>query len=132
MFADERVVEIDFDVRCSYVEIYNETIYDLLESFGQNKLQIREDKQTTFLENCTEMHTSSLAEVLDVIKKGQYNRHVGSTNMNLESSRSHAVFTAFIKTKTVHKDGQNVMRSSRFHIVDLAGSERVKDTGAEG
>ena len=52
--------------------------------------------------------------------------------MNLESSRSHAVFTAFIKTKTVHKDGQNVMRSSRFHIVDLAGSERVKDTGAEG
>ncbi len=49
--------------------------------------------------------------------------------MNEKSSRSHAVFTAFISTMTVHKDGKKVMRSSRFHIVDLAGSERVKDTG---
>lgn len=52
--------------------------------------------------------------------------------MNLESSRSHAVFTAVIKTVSTHKDGQRVVRTSRFHIVDLAGSERVKDTNAEG
>jgi hypothetical protein len=48
--------------------------------------------------------------------------------MNIESSRSHAVFTAFIKTITLHDTGEKVVRSSRFHIVDLAGSERVKDT----
>jgi hypothetical protein len=59
MFSDERVVEIDFDVKCSYVEIYNETIYDLLE-IGRSKLQIREDKGNTFLENCTEVHVNSL------------------------------------------------------------------------
>ena len=104
MFSDERVVEIDFDVKCSYVEIYNETIYDLLE-IGRSKLQIREDKGNTFLENCTEVHVNSLQEVLDAIRRGQDNRHVAATNMNLESSRSHAVFTAYIKTKTVHKDG---------------------------
>ena len=52
--------------------------------------------------------------------------------MNLESSRSHAVFTAFIKTMATHNDGKKVVRSSRFHIVDLAGSERVKDTNADG
>jgi len=52
--------------------------------------------------------------------------------MNLESSRSHAVFTAYIKTTSIHKDGQRVIRTSRFHIVDLAGSERVKDTNADG
>ena len=132
MFKDERVKEIDFDVKCSYVEIYNETIYDLLDSTGRNKLNIREDKGLTFLENCTENHVSSLKEVMGVIKKGQDNRHVAATNMNLESSRSHAVFTAYIKTQTVHKDGQKVVRSSRFHIVDLAGSERVKDTQADG
>ena len=52
--------------------------------------------------------------------------------MNIESSRSHAVFTAYITTCTLHKDGQKVVRTSRFHIVDLAGSERVKDTNADG
>lgn len=71
----------------------------------------------------------NLAEVLALIKKGQTIRKVAATNMNKESSRSHAVFTAFIRTKTIHKDDKKVMRSSRFHIVDLAGSERVKDTG---
>lgn len=71
-------------------------------------------------------------EVLELIERGKENRHVASTNMNLESSRSHAVFTAFIKTMATHNDGKKVVRSSRFHIVDLAGSERVKDTNADG
>ena len=126
------MAEIDFEVKCSYVEIYNETIFDLLDSVGQSKLQLREDKGQTYLENCVERHVKTLKEVLNVIKVGQENRHVASTSMNLESSRSHAVFTAFIKTNTVLKDGKKVMRSSRFHIVDLAGSERVKDTNADG
>lgn len=69
IFSDERVVEIDFEVKCSYVEIYNETIYDLLE-MGRNKLQIREDRGNTFLENCTEVHVNSLTEVMDAIRKG--------------------------------------------------------------
>lgn len=69
---------------------------------------------------------------MEVIKKGQDNRHVAATNMNMESSRSHAVFTAYIRTQTVLNDGQKTARSSRFHIVDLAGSERVKDTMADG
>ena len=119
-------------MKTSYVEIYNETIFDLLDLSTRNKLQIREDKGQTFLENCTETHCQNLTEVMDLIRKGQENRHVASTNMNMESSRSHAVFTAFIKTITVHKDGKQVVRSSRFHIVDLAGSERVKDTNADG
>lgn len=68
----------------------------------------------------------------ELIQRGQESRHVATTNMNLESSRSHAVFTAFIKTSTMHRDGQRVERYSRFHIVDLAGSERVKDTHADG
>jgi hypothetical protein len=104
IFSDERVAEIAFDVKCSYIEIYNETIFDLLDGVGQ-KLQIREDKGITFLEKCTEEHVSNLSEVLDLIQRGQDCRHVASTNMNLESSRSHAVFTAFIKTTSTHKDG---------------------------
>ena len=52
--------------------------------------------------------------------------------MNRESSRSHAIFTAHIRTTTIDKDNQKSIRSSRLNIVDLAGSERVKDTGAAG
>ena len=47
----------------------------------------------------------TLQEVTDLIKSGQENRHVASTNMNHESSRSHAVFTAYINTKVVKMDG---------------------------
>lgn len=106
-------------------------IYDLLDgnNHGQNKLQIREKDGVTFLSNCTEINVGNLQEVLALIKKGQTIRKVAATNMNKESSRSHAVFTAFIRTMTVHTDGKKVMRTSRFHMVDLAGSERVKDTG---
>jgi len=49
MFKDERVIQIDFEVKCSYVEIYNETIYDLLDLGARSKLQIREEKGQTFL-----------------------------------------------------------------------------------
>ena len=129
---DENVAEIEFEVKCSYVEIYNETIFDLLDNFGQQKLQIREDKGQTFLENCVEKHVKNKKEVVELIQKGHENRHIASTNMNMESSRSHAVFTAFIKTNTVMRDGKKATISSRFHIVDLAGSERVKDTNVEG
>ena len=129
---DEDVAEIEFEVKCSYVEIYNETIFDLLDSFAQQKLQIREDKGLTFLENCVERHVKNKKEVLELIRKGHENRHIASTNMNMESSRSHAVFTAFIKTNTVQKNGKKAVRTSRFHIVDLAGSERIKDTHADG
>jgi len=79
-----------------------------------------------------ETHAHNLKEVMEIIRRGQENRHVASTNMNLESSRSHAVFTAFIKTVLTGHDKKKVTRTSRFHIVDLAGSERVKDTNAEG
>jgi len=52
--------------------------------------------------------------------------------MNRESSRSHAIFTAYIKTTTVDNDNQKSIRSSKLNVVDLAGSERIKDTQAEG
>ena len=58
-------------MKCSYIEIYNETIYDLLDCQCRSKLQIREDKGGhTFLENCTEIHVANQAEVLELIKRG--------------------------------------------------------------
>ena len=131
-FGDD-VAEISFEVVCSYTEIYNEQIFDLLDSSQAKKLQIREDaKRGVILESETQIQVSNLADVSALIQRGQLNRTVASTNMNRESSRSHAIFTAYIRTKTVDIEGNSTLRSSKLHVVDLAGSERVKDTQAEG
>jgi kinesin family protein 15 len=129
---DEDIQEISFEIVCSYCEIYNEQIFDLLDA-KQQKLQIREDtKKGIILENETQKVVSSIQDVIDLINKGQRNRSVASTNMNRESSRSHAIFTAYIRVTTVDKDGQKLVKSSKLNVVDLAGSERVKDTQAAG
>jgi kinesin family protein 15 len=52
--------------------------------------------------------------------------------MNRESSRSHAIFTAYIRTITIDLEKKKTVRSSKLNVVDLAGSERIKDTQAEG
>ena len=64
-------------------------------------------------------------DMMDLIVRGGKNRHVGSTSMNKESSRSHSVLTTIIETKSMQKEGGvwNI-KTSRFHIIDLAGSER--------
>ena len=84
------------------------------------------------LEGETQEVVSSPADVDRLIKKGQANRTVAATNMNRESSRSHAIFTAYIRMRTIDKENQETLRFSKLNVVDLAGSERVKDTNAEG
>ena len=70
---------------------------------------------------------------MEVVDKGIRLRHISSTLMNDQSSRSHTVFTAVIKMiQTLESSDQQVIKTSRFHIVDLAGSERAKETGAAG
>lgn len=121
----------EFLIKCSYLEIYNEKIQDLLEPTASN-LQIREDiKKGVYVEALSEEVVSSSNEVVDLIDRGRRNRHVGATDMNQESSRSHSVLTTNIESKTM-KDGLWNVKISRFHIIDLAGSERQKLTNAGG
>jgi len=76
-----------------------------------------------YVEALSEEVVSSSNEVVDLIDRGRRNRHVGATDMNQESSRSHSVLTTNIESKTM-KDGLWNVKISRFHIIDLAGSER--------
>lgn len=123
---------MEFDVRCQYLEIYNEVVIDLLDQM-QQRVQVRETPEKgVYPEPCMEERVTSIQEVMDVINRGSKNRHIGATNMNKESSRSHAIFTAIIKMIQTFESGESFIKTSRFHIVDLAGSERTKDTGAEG
>ncbi|KNA12210.1 hypothetical protein SOVF_127820 [Spinacia oleracea] len=120
-----------FTCKCSFLEIYNELILDLLNPSSVN-LQIREDlKKGIHVENLTELEVTSAREVMQQLLQGAANRKVASTNMNRASSRSHSVFTCVIES-TWESQGVTHHRFARLNLVDLAGSERQKSSGAEG
>ena len=89
-------------------------------------LQVREDlKKGVFLEGITECNITNGIEALNILKKGSSNRHIGSTEVNEKSSRSHCVLTLTIESKKI-QGGVEHITISKFHFVDLAGSERQK------
>lgn len=95
-------------------------------------LQVREDlRRGAFVEGITEETVTSAEEALMVLKRGARNRHVGETEMNSESSRSHSVFTLTLESKQI-SEGVTTVQTAKFHFVDLAGSERQKATAAAG
>ncbi|XP_010685481.2 kinesin-like protein KIN-12E isoform X2 [Beta vulgaris subsp. vulgaris] len=120
-----------FTCKCSFLEIYNEQILDLLNPDSVN-LQIREDmKKGIHVENITELEVTSARDVMQQLLQGSANRKVAATNMNRASSRSHSVFTCVIES-TWESQGVTHHRFARLNLVDLAGSERQKSSGAEG
>nr|XP_010313480.1 kinesin-like protein KIN-12E [Solanum lycopersicum] len=126
-----REENIKFTCRCSFLEIYNEQILDLLDPSSVN-LQIREDtKKGIHVEDLKEVEVTSARDVMQQLLQGAANRKVAATNMNRASSRSHSVFTCVIESKW-ESQGVTHHRFARFNLVDLAGSERQKSSGAEG
>lgn len=123
--------ETTFMIRCSYLQIYNESISDLLKTERQG-LQIRERKKGVFVEGLSEWAVRSPGEIYSLMKKGATSRATASTNMNDVSSRSHAVFIVTIEQlKRGQADGR-ATKVSKLNLVDLAGSERIRITGAKG
>eukprot|EP01117_Protostelium_nocturnum_P017757 TRINITY_DN7284_c0_g1_i1.p1 TRINITY_DN7284_c0_g1~~TRINITY_DN7284_c0_g1_i1.p1 ORF type:complete len:648 (-),score=234.36 TRINITY_DN7284_c0_g1_i1:1817-3595(-) len=119
-----------FQLNVSFLELYNEEIKDMLNPSGDKSLSIREDSMGVFVNNLSEIQVDSEAEVLDALTRGSLSRTVGSTQMNTESSRSHAIFTIILQ-RVDEQDASNII-TSRLHFVDLAGSERLSRTKAEG
>jgi kinesin family protein 15 len=131
--ADDK---FSYTCHCAFYEIYQERVFDLLDMSGAQTvagLSVREDaKEGVYVEGCTEQACLSVQDAHSVLLKGYQNRHVAETNMNRESSRSHAVFQLSLETGTENADGIVVRRKARFSMVDLAGSERQRDTNASG
>uniref|UniRef100_A0A915PXY0 Kinesin heavy chain n=1 Tax=Setaria digitata TaxID=48799 RepID=A0A915PXY0_9BILA len=122
-------VDLEFHIKVSYFEIYNEKIRDLLDVTKMN-LAIHEDKnRVPYVKGATERFVSSPEEVMACIDEGKNNRHVAVTNMNEHSSRSHSVF--LIQVKQENTATQKKL-TGKLYLVDLAGSEKVSKTGAEG
>ncbi|KAG1672520.1 hypothetical protein FOA52_002829 [Chlamydomonas sp. UWO 241] len=118
-----------YSCRCSCLEIYNETITDLLNPSLTN-LAIREDQgKGVYVEGVTEKEVLNVDDVMTLMVKGNKNRHVGETNMNARSSRSHCVFTCVVERSAKGGGGSSGVTGivcSRLNLIDLAGSERIK------
>ena len=119
---------IEYTVGISYLEIYMERIRDLLNPANDN-LPIHEGPKGPYVKGLREIYVSEVGEVYTAMHLGQRSRVTASTNMNLESSRSHSIFLVTINQKDVNTGSQ---KSGMLYLVDLAGSEKVGKTGASG
>jgi kinesin family protein 6/9 len=126
-----------YQVYVSYLELYNEVGYDLLDQSKETtvledlpRVSLAEDEDgAVHLRNLSTNLAATEEEALNLLFVGDTNRMIAETPMNLASSRSHCIFTVTIESRAV---GGDVIRRSKFNLVDLAGSERVAKTGAEG
>ncbi|NWR70976.1 KIF6 protein, partial [Centropus unirufus] len=126
-----------YTAHVSYLEIYNECGYDLLDPRHEAsrledlpKVTIMEDPdQNIHLKNLSLHQATSEEEALNLLFLGDTNRMIAETPMNQASTRSHCIFTIHISSK---EPGSATLRRSKLHLVDLAGSERVAKTGVGG
>ncbi|KAK2076823.1 hypothetical protein QBZ16_005049 [Prototheca wickerhamii] len=124
----------EYSLEATFVEVYNETLRDLLAGKGArlpdgNAIQHPADGGHTVVLGATRMPVADEADVADVLARAAAARSVEATAMNATSSRSHSVFT--LNITGVHAASDAVLRGS-LSLVDLAGSERLARSGAEG
>ncbi|KAJ8453262.1 hypothetical protein Cgig2_008146 [Carnegiea gigantea] len=152
--------QIEFQLHVSFIEIHKEEVRDLLDSSlsaksdtsnagkvniaGRSPIQIRESSNGVItLAGSTEVEVRSLKEMAACLEQGSLSRATGSTNMNNQSSRSHAIFTITLEQmrkvnqgspgeSNLNESMNEEYLSAKLHLVDLAGSERAKRTGSDG
>ncbi|XP_042802189.1 kinesin-like protein KIF21A isoform X5 [Panthera leo] len=148
----------DFKVNAQFLELYNEEVLDLFDTTrdidAKNKksnIRIHEDSTGgIYTVGVTTRTVNTESEMMQCLKLGALSRTTASTQMNVQSSRSHAIFTIHLcQTRMCPQidaenltDNKVISESSqmnefetltaKFHFVDLAGSERLKRTGATG
>ena len=116
--------EKNFYIKLCYLEIYNENIRDLLNINNNNNLELREDPiKGIFINNITEIELKSIEQIKNLLNKGNKNRTTEETEINITSSRSHAILQILIYKKN---------KIGKLSLIDLAGSERANYTNNKG
>lgn len=114
-----------FLIRCSYLEIYNEQIRDLLAKQVDAKLDLKESKDKgVYVKDLTTCIVKTIAQIEEYMEKGNLSRKTGETAMNKDSSRSHSIFTIYVETAERDEQGEQRIKAGKLNLVDLAGSER--------
>ncbi|CAM0876484.1 unnamed protein product [Alopecurus aequalis] len=120
-----------FELSCSYLEVYNEVIYDLLEK-SSGHLELREDPEHGIIvAGLRRIKVHSADKILELLNIGNSRRKTESTEANATSSRSHAVLEITVRRKQKGQYGSQVLRG-KLALVDLAGSERASETNNFG
>eukprot|EP00842_Homolaphlyctis_polyrhiza_P000526 jgi/Hompol1/1474/HPOL_000350-RA len=122
------------DASISYLEVYNETIRDLLvdSPASSTPLDLREDTNRVVVAGLSEHSLSSLSDLMTLLIKGNENRSKAPTEANAASSRSHAVLQIHLRHRDRMLGEMSVFKVSTLSIIDLAGSERASVTKNTG
>ena len=129
-------VDYESKVTISYLEIYNEIIFDLLSPIPANEqkgeINFQEDaKGNIVVKGLTKHSVANEEEAFNLLFEGESNRTVSEHQLNKGSTRSHCIFTISVEMKSKVESSEKVL-TSKLNFVDLAGSERVKETGSSG
>jgi len=137
MKQDESISKFEFKIEISMLEIYNDEVYDLLDSGlgatggtprGKKSLDIRHgEDQTVEVPGLIKEKVDSVASVLAALDRGNLNRAKATTNLNEHSSRSHMILRVEVTSGVADEQ-----HKGNLFLVDLAGSERVRKSEVEG
>lgn len=126
--------DCEFSVRVSFLEIYNEELFDLLSSsLDSQKMRLFEDssrKGSVVIQGLEELVVHDKDDVYNILERGRAKRQTAATLMNAHSSRSHSVFSVTIHIKENSVSGEELLKIGKLNLVDLAGSENVGRSGA--
>ncbi|XP_076652186.1 kinesin-like protein Klp61F [Halictus rubicundus] len=135
LFDELQLLEAqEFTIRVSFLELYNEDLFDLLSSSDDgSKIKLYEDtskKGAVIIHGLEEITVRNKSEVYKILEKGLERRQTAATLLNAQSSRSHTVFSITVHLKETTLDGEEVLKTGKLNLVDLAGSENVGRSGA--
>lgn len=126
----ENTTDRDFVIQVSYMEIYNEVIHDLLDNTGDS-LNVREGpKKGIYVHGLTSRPVMSTDQIIALLALGEDSRHVGKTDYNAVSSRSHTIFQIKVESQSTLASDKVVLES-KLNLVDLAGSEDTTKAGLD-
>ncbi|XP_054263788.1 kinesin-like protein Klp61F isoform X1 [Macrosteles quadrilineatus] len=132
LFHELSIQACEYQVSVSYMELYNERLRSLLKDNEETDLKLIDDLEGgVIVKGLLPTPVKSKEEVFKLLQHGAEKRQVAATQMNLNSSRSHTIFTINVNIKESAVAGKDdVLRCGKLHLVDLAGSENVSKSGA--
>ncbi|KAJ6425533.1 hypothetical protein OIU84_026163 [Salix udensis] len=131
----------DYSMKVTFLELYNEDIMDLLapdeslngpDDKSRKPIALMEDgRGGVFIRGLEQEVVCTADRIYKILEKGSAKRHTADSLLNMQSSRSHTIFSITIHVKESSSNGEELMKCGKLNLVDLAGSENVVRSGAK-